>query len=167
MTLSHVRNVAVVSLVAACLLLVAGCAKKSAGPSVVLGPKPASYAGERAHESQMVDNMRAWLESLSRQDAETLRTTGQTVFGYEALRQSDPTHAQMVSQYTSDTEARARASGMIEKMRARGMAAPDFTIQSVSFAAMRAPDGKPMPGAYKCSIEYGGGVSNLILSEPL
>lgn len=165
MTRSHLPNLLGVGLLALSVALLGGCARKPAG--VILGPKPAVYAGERAYESQIVDNIRTWLQSLNPQNAETLRQTGQVVFQYEQLKQSDPAHAQMVEEFTRMSEARIRQSGGIEKLKARGFPAPDFTIQSVSFVAVPSAQGKAAPGAYELTIRYRVGFSNLTLSDPL
>ena len=139
-----------------------GCAGNGA---IELGPKPAIYSGEKADQSQLVDDMRGWLKTLGPEEARSLQETGSIVFPYEELKRSDPVHAQMVEAYRKDAEAR-----VAERMKARGELAPIFTVESVSFIRhQRDADGKPIRGSYEFRINLADGtlLTNPQLSDPL
>jgi hypothetical protein len=138
-----------------------GCA---GGDKLELGPKPAAYSGQMAGESQTVDDMRAWLQSLTPEQAKTLEETGEIVLRYADLKASDPTHAQIVAKYAKALEAR-----LAQKMQARGMPAPLFSVETVSFVRVtHDARRRPARGAYEFRIEFAdGSFSNLQLSDPL
>jgi hypothetical protein len=140
----------------------AGCRDKS---RIELGPKPAIYSGEKAHQSQLVDDMRAWLQTLGPEEAKALQEAGKIVFPYEELTESDPVHAQMIEAYRKEAEAR-----VAERMEARGELAPIFTVESISFIRQqRDANGKPIRGVYEFRIDLadGGVLTNILLSDPL
>ncbi|UCC68601.1 MAG: hypothetical protein JSV79_01295 [Armatimonadota bacterium] len=139
-----------------------GCGGNSA---IELGSKPAIYSGERADQSQLVDDMRAWLKTLGPEETKSLQETGRIVFPYEELRKSDPVRAQMIETYRKEAEAR-----VAERMKARGELAPIFTVESVSFVRLeRDARGRPIRGVYEFRINLadGGILSNPQLSDPL
>ncbi len=134
-------------------------------PGLELGPKPAIYSGEKAYQSQLVDDMRAWLQALGPEEEKTLEETGKIVFPYEELVESDPLHAQMIDAYRKEAEAR-----VAKRMEARGKLAPIFTVESVSFIRhQRDADGKLIRGVYEFRIDLadGGIITNPLLSDPL
>ncbi len=136
----------------AAAVLTHGCG----GPSVELGPKPAIYSGQAADKSQIADEMRAWLESLSGGDAKKLEQTGRVTFPYQDLKTSDPAHAQIVDRYVKTVEA-----SLAEGMRAQGMQAPHFDVQRVSFI-------RNGPGAYTLEIRWApNGGTKVPLSDPV
>jgi hypothetical protein len=149
------RELAGILLLAVGIVCVCGCGKKS---GIYLGPKPATYAlEEQAWKGPMVDNMRAWLQTLDPQSAQTLKQTGQIAFAFAALATSDPEHKKMIEDYARIYENRYK-----EKMAERGVFV-GFVPQEVTFKAL---EGRT--GAYEFVIDFGGGhFSNLILSEPL
>jgi hypothetical protein len=123
---------------------------------VALGPKPAIYSGQAADQSQSVDEMRAWLESLSGEDAGKLEEKGRVTFSYQDLKRSDPAHAQIVDRYVKKVEA-----SLADAMRAQGMQAPHFDVQRVSFI-------RKAPGAYTFEIRWApNGGTEVALSDPL
>jgi hypothetical protein len=150
------RWVLVSVLLAANAVAIAGCARK---PALLLGPKPVTYATDSPSKGQMVDDMRAWLQSLGPQDARTLQETGQISFPYDKLKASDPAHAQMVGRYVADMQVRLAAKA--EKLKAKGLTVPELVPQTISFRM-------PSRGAYELVIEFqDGSFSNLPLSSPL
>jgi hypothetical protein len=158
--MSRTLSVSVVALVAVAAVLTHGCGRSKA----VLAPKPAMYATESAAKNQMVDNMRAWLETLGPQEAKTLEKTGQVAFTYDGLKASDPEHAKMVDNYVKSLAATMRA-----KMQARGFPVPILTVQNVIFVRhARDARGQPAHGAYEFGIQFAdGSIANLPLSDPL
>ena len=141
-----------ISLAAA--LLTQGCG----GPKVELGPKPAMHSGfmSEADHSQSVDEMRAWLQSLSTDDAKKLQESGRVTFRYEDLKASDPVHAQVVDQYVGELEA-----GLAEGMQTQGRQAPHFAVQTVAFI-------RQGPGAYRLELRWApNGGTEVALSDPL
>jgi len=145
----------------AAAVFVHGCA---GGTKLELGPKPATYSSQMAGESQIVDDMRAWLQSFTPEQAQTLEETGEIVLHYADLKSSDPMHAQIIDKYAKGLEAR-----LAQKMQARGMPAPLFSVETVSFIRVtRDARGRPARGAYEFRAEFAdGSFSNLILSDPL
>lgn len=141
-----------ISLAAA--LLTQGCG----GPTVELGPKPAVQSGfmAEADHGESVDEMRAWLQSLSTKDASELQESGRVTFRYEDLKASDPAHAQVVDRYVGKLEA-----SLAEGMRAQGMPAPHFDVQTVAFI-------RRAPGAYELELRWApSGGTKVALSEAL
>jgi hypothetical protein len=126
------------------------------GPAVEIGPKPAAQPGQTADEGQIVDEMRAWLQSISVDDARKLEEAGRLNFRYQNLKTSDPEHAQIVDRYTKGLEAK-----LAEGMLAMGTPAPQFDVQRVSF--IRQAD-----GAYQLEIRWlPNGGTKVQLSDPL
>jgi hypothetical protein len=147
-----VPSVLVLSILFAAALLSHGCG----GSSVKLGPKPAIHSGQAVDQSQSVDEMRAWLESLSGEDAKKLEETGRVTFPYQDLKRSDPAHSQIVDRYV-----KTLAASLAEGMRAQGMQAPHFDVQRVSFI-------REAPGAYQLEIRWApNGGTKVALSDPL
>ena len=109
-------------LLAANVTVMNGCSRKQVG----LGPKPAGRASQNAFRSEMVDNLRAWVASLSSRDVDTLEKSGRIVFSYEELKRADPAHAQMVDELASGLRIR-----MEQGYRARGLAFPQSAFRSI------------------------------------
>ncbi len=147
-----VPSVPVLSILTGAAVLSHGCG----GSGVKLGPKPAIYSGQAADQSQSVDEMRAWLKSLSGEDAKTLEETGRISYPYQDLKRSDPAHTQVVDRYVRKLEA-----GLAEGMRAQGMQAPHLDVQRVSFI-------RQARGAYQLEIRWApNGGTKVSLSDPL
>jgi hypothetical protein len=141
-----------ISLAAA--VLTQGCG----GPTVELGPKPAVQSGfmPEAEYGESVDEMRAWLESLGSDDAKKLEETGSVTFPYQDLKASDRAHAEIVDRYVNKVEA-----GLGEAMRAQGMPAPQFAVQTVAFI-------RRAPGAYELELRWApSGGTKVVLSDAL
>ena len=138
--------------VAASILLAHGCG----GAKTAIGAKPAIYTSQMADQSQTVDELRAWLQSLRADDARKLEETGAVAFGYQDLSASDPTHAQVVDRYVKSLEA-----GLAGQMQAVGKPAPSFSVQTVSFT-------RQGRGAYHFEVRWApNGGTRLALSDPL
>jgi hypothetical protein len=139
-----------------------GCGGES---TIELGPKPASYSGEKAHQSQLVDDMRAWLQTLTPEQTDTLKDVGSITIAYEELRESDPVRAQMIEAYRAEAEAR-----IAERMEAAGQPVPVFAVESVSFVRHeRDASGRPIHGVYEFRFDLADGsvLTNVSLSDPL
>jgi hypothetical protein len=149
------------AMVAVIVVALCGCARKPAGPRIVLGPKPTPVVTPtRVELNQLQDPMmnacRGWLESLSEADAKTLEEQGKLAFGIDELRKKDPEHAKLVEDYLGKSHALAA-----QRAAARGRTYPQLTLQEVSFV-------KHAPGAFEMVFTFAeGGFSNLPLSEPL
>ena len=142
--------------------LTGGCGGNGA---IEVGPKPAVYSGEKAHQSQLVDDMRAWLQTLSPEEAQSVRETGRIAFLYEELQESDPVHAQMIEAYREEAEAR-----VAERMEARGELAPMFVVETISFIRQESDArDEPIRGVYELRIDLADGsvLTNIPLSDPL
>ena len=139
-----------------------GCGGERA---IELGPKPAVYSGEKANQSQLVDDMRAWLRTLGPGEAKSLQETGRIVFLYEELQESDPVHAQIIEAYRAEAEAR-----VAERMEARGELAPMFVVETISFIRQESDArDEPIRGVYELRIDLADGsvLTNIPLSDPL
>jgi len=128
------------------------------GSKVELGPKPPVQSGfmAEADYAESVDDMRAWLQSLSAKDAKKLQESGRVTFRYGDLKESDPVHAQIVDRYVKSREA-----SVAEAMRSVGKPAPHFDVQTVAFI-------RQAPGAYQLEVRWlPNGGTRVALSDPL